>query len=167
MQSVFRHHNRILSLDLQREAEDTFVVAIDGEKQTVHAELIDPTTLRVVAGGVARTVRIVRAGKDHHVAVGGQTYVLAPEATGAAAASSGTLANPQIIAPMPGKVLQVLVTEGQQVAEGDGLLILEAMKMENRIVAEADGTVKKVNVSVGQMVDGGMLMMELDYGAAG
>jgi len=163
MQSVFRHHNKPLSVELQREAGDTFVVTIDGEKKHVHAELIDPSTLRLVVDGVAHTVRVARAGKDHHVAIAGQSYVLAPEAAGAAAAGAGTLANPQIIAPMPGKVLQVLVQEGQQVAEGDGLLILEAMKMENRIVAEAAGTVKKVSVTAGQMVEGGMVMMELEY----
>jgi pyruvate carboxylase subunit B len=64
---------------------------------------------------------------------------------------------------MPGKVLSVLVGEGQEVATGDGLLILEAMKMENRIVAEARAIVRRVHVTEGQMVDGGAILLELDY----
>lgn len=166
MQSVFRHHNRVLSVELRREAADAFVVTIDGETKIVHAELIDPTTVRLVVDGVAHTARVARAGRDLHVAVSGQAYVLTPESAGAASAAAGTLANPQIVAPMPGKVLHVLVAEGQQVAEGDGLLILEAMKMEHRIVAEAAGTVKRVHVSPGQMVEGGTVMLELEYDGA-
>jgi biotin carboxyl carrier protein len=73
------------------------------------------------------------------------------------------LASPQITAPMPSKILQVLVVEGQEVAVGDGLIILEAMKMENRITAEAAAVVKKVHVADGQMVDGGQVLIELEY----
>jgi pyruvate carboxylase subunit B len=56
------------------------------------------------------------------------------------------LAAPEIVSPMPGKVTQVLVKEGDKVAAGDGLLILEAMKMENRLTAEAPAIVRKVHV---------------------
>ena len=73
------------------------------------------------------------------------------------------LASPQIVAPMPGKVLQVLVRAGQQVAAGDGLLILEAMKMEHRMTAEAPATVRAVHVADGQMVDAGTVLVELEY----
>jgi len=55
------------------------------------------------------------------------------------------------------------VEEGQEVAEGDGLLILEAMKMENRIVAEAAAIVKAVHIGDGEMVDGGAILVELEY----
>ena len=61
------------------------------------------------------------------------------------------------------KVLQVLVELGQTVAAGDGLVVVEAMKMEHRIAAEADAVVRAVHVSAGQMVDGGAVLIELDY----
>ena len=57
-----------------------------------------------------------------------------------------------IDAPMPGKIVKVVVEEGQSVKAGDVLLILEAMKMQNEITADADGTVKAVNVVAGQNV---------------
>jgi biotin carboxyl carrier protein len=58
-----------------------------------------------------------------------------------------------ITAPMPGKILKINVTEGDNVAEGDTLVILEAMKMENEIVAGSNGKVKRISVIVNQMVD--------------
>lgn len=57
-----------------------------------------------------------------------------------------------IDAPMPGKIVKVVVEEGQTVKAGDVLLVLEAMKMQNEITADADGTIKAVNVEAGQNV---------------
>ena len=61
----------------------------------------------------------------------------------------------KISAPMPGTIINVLVTEGQKVSEGDVLLILEAMKMENEIASPIDGVIEKINVTKGQSVETG------------
>ena len=58
----------------------------------------------------------------------------------------------QVKSPLPGSVIKVLVAEGQAVKKGDTLLTLESMKMENAIMAEADGTVKQIAVTPGQNV---------------
>lgn len=60
-----------------------------------------------------------------------------------------------IDAPMPGTILKVLVKVGDTVEANQPLLILEAMKMENEVVASANGTVKAINVTTGQSVDSG------------
>lgn len=70
------------------------------------------------------------------------------EAKPAAAAAGGV----QVKSPLPGSVIKVLVSEGQAVKKGDTLLTLESMKMENAIMAEADGTVKQIAVTPGQNV---------------
>ncbi len=67
-----------------------------------------------------------------------------------------------IKAPMPGIILSVNVEEGQEVKEGDTLLILEAMKMENAIGAPKDGIVKSVLVKGGGTVEKGALMLEME-----
>jgi pyruvate carboxylase subunit B len=64
-------------------------------------------------------------------------------------------------APMPGKILRILVKEGEQVKTGQGLLILEAMKMENEIPAPKDGVVKRILVKEGDTVDTGQPLIEL------
>ena len=68
----------------------------------------------------------------------------------------------QVKAPMPGNVLDVKVSVGQQVKKGDVLLILEAMKMENEINAPKDGTVAQVTVTKGATVDSGAVLVVLN-----
>lgn len=68
----------------------------------------------------------------------------------------------EIKAPMPGLVLSIAVQDGQQVKEGDRILILEAMKMENSILVHADAVIKRVVVRPGQAVDKGQVLVELE-----
>lgn len=81
----------------------------------------------------------------------------APAAVSAPAA--GVAAGECVTAPMPGNILKVNVSEGQAVKEGDLLVILEAMKMENEIFAPCNGTVKQVLVQKGATVDTGAAMV--------
>ncbi|MYA17287.1 MAG: biotin/lipoyl-binding protein [Gammaproteobacteria bacterium] len=67
-----------------------------------------------------------------------------------------------LTAPMPGNVLATHIAEGDAVAEGQLLLVLEAMKMQHRITAPFDGTVKEVHVAEGQQVDNGALLVLLE-----
>lgn len=75
----------------------------------------------------------------------------APAAVPAAALASGEV----VKAPMPGNILKINVAPGQKVGEGDVLIVLEAMKMENEIVATKSGTVAQVAVSKGAVVETG------------
>jgi Acetyl/propionyl-CoA carboxylase, alpha subunit len=68
----------------------------------------------------------------------------------------------EIKAPMPGLVLEVSVTEGQQVHDGDRIAILEAMKMENSLFIHVDAVIKKVLVKAGQAVEKGQVLVELE-----
>ena len=76
----------------------------------------------------------------------------APAAPAAPAAKAAGAGEHSIDAPMPGKILKVLVTEGQAVKAGENLMMLEAMKMQNEILSDADATVKAINVTAGQTV---------------
>lgn len=67
----------------------------------------------------------------------------------------------EIKAPMPGLVLDISVTEGQEIKEGERVLVLEAMKMENSIMIYADATIKKILVKPGQAVEKGHVLVEL------
>lgn len=88
----------------------------------------------------------------------------APKAaeTPVSAAPSGSNGNVKVSSPMPGKIVSVKASVGQAVKQGDVLLILEAMKMENEIVSPQDGTVASINVSAGQSVEAGNLLATLN-----
>ena len=77
----------------------------------------------------------------------------------------GSMANKlikEIKAPMPGLVLEIAVADGQDVNEGDKILILEAMKMENSIMIHTNARIKKVAVIAGQAVEKGQVLVELE-----
>lgn len=77
-------------------------------------------------------------------------------ATPTAAPAAGALAAGEVItSPMPGNILKINVAQGQHVSEGDVLIVLEAMKMENEISATKSGTVAQINVTKGAVVETG------------
>lgn len=86
----------------------------------------------------------------------------APAPAAAPAAPAGAEGGIKVSAPMPGKILGVKASVGQAVKKGQVLLILEAMKMENEIVAPEDGTVATINVSTGDSVDPGVTLATLN-----
>lgn len=75
--------------------------------------------------------------------------------------SSNQSGDSSLKAPMPGRILEVLVVEGQEVKEGEGLLVLEAMKMENVLRSESSGTVKSIGVSANENVEKNQVLLEV------
>ncbi|MDN5349972.1 MAG: glutaconyl-CoA/methylmalonyl-CoA decarboxylase subunit gamma [Bacteroidales bacterium] len=68
----------------------------------------------------------------------------------------------KVTAPLPGNIMQIFVKQGDHVKRGDKLLIYEAMKMENNLLAEKDGTIKSLNVHPGDSVLQGDVLLEMD-----
>jgi len=84
-------------------------------------------------------------------------------APGAAAAMARSKPKaPQILAPMPGKIIRVLVQAGEKVEAGQGLLVVEAMKMQNEIRSPKSGTVERLLVKEGQPVNAGEILAWID-----
>lgn len=79
-----------------------------------------------------------------------------------AAAPAGTAGSVTVSAPMPGKILGIKATPGQAVKRGEVIVILEAMKMENEIVAPSDGTIASINVAVGDAIEAGATLATLN-----
>jgi len=70
----------------------------------------------------------------------------------------------QLLAPLPGKIFDVKVANGMKVKKGDLLLIIEAMKLENEILAPRDGVIKRLNKNKGESVASGESLLEFAYG---
>jgi len=85
----------------------------------------------------------------------------APAPAPAKKASAPSAGGDGVKAPMPGTILDIKVSEGQEVKSGQVLVILEAMKMENELVAPKDGVVQSINVSKGASVNSGDVLVTL------
>jgi biotin carboxyl carrier protein len=107
---------------------------------------------------VRKLAHAALVGEDWWIHIEGEVHVLTRLEPGAATEEidSGAL-----IAPMPGKILEVYVAPGQQVSAGDALLVLEAMKMEHRIQSAVDGEVIAVHHVEGDQVDAGAVLVEI------
>ena len=147
--------------------EGTFHVTIDGLVRIVDGKAIRPGTWSLVIDGRSFVVDLDQRRTGLHASVGASEVTLQVEdalhrrlaqaAGGGRAATSGE----SIRAPIAGKVVKVLVAAGDQVAAGTPVIVLEAMKMENELVAERGGTVASIHKSAGQAVDTGDLLVEL------
>ena len=116
--------------------------------------------------------------RKFQVTVNGNTYEVEVEELGAVASAPCVApvqvapvqvapvqvaqAMPKVVAPMPGKIVDVKVSVGQTIKEGDLVAILEAMKMENEIFASASGTVASVNTSAGNMVEANDVIISIN-----
>ena len=103
-----------------------------------------------------------RAGDSIRVAVGGELHEFELGGAKSGPRAGHGVASPETRSPIPGKVLKLETEVGATVAPGDPLLILEAMKMENVLVAEVAGTVKEITVRAGEMVEPGRLLVVIE-----
>jgi len=137
-------------LDISRQANGLISVLVNGKSATVIVEKID------------------RKGKEIHLRVNGQLHKTSIKEPIDQLLSNMGLdlkamqkAEP-VKAPMPGLVLKILVTPGQQINKGDALLILEAMKMENVLKASHSAIVKSIKVTERTAVEKGAVLIELE-----
>jgi biotin carboxyl carrier protein len=108
-----------------------------------------------------------REGNEHEISLSGSTVrveIVDPLAARRKRREDETSGGGTVTALMPGRVVRLLVAKGEAVRKGAGLLILEAMKMENEIVAPASGIVDEVFVAAGQTVEGGSDLLHISLG---
>lgn len=112
---------------------------------------------RVIVNGVQYEVEL-EAMNSATASAAPATPAAQPVVAPAAPVSAAPAGGEKVSSPMPGNILAVNVTNGQTVKSGDVLFILEAMKMENEILAPCDGTVSSVSVTKGQTVETAALL---------
>jgi biotin carboxyl carrier protein len=163
------HEVLVEAIDDEPGAGERFRIVIDGVERVVEARRVAPGTLALHAGDEV-TVADIDPGKNGQllVEVHGVTIPVTlvdprnklldriPVARAAAAKPS------TIHSPMPGKVVKVLCAVGDEVAAGQGLVVIEAMKMENELRAPRAAKVKTVHVKEGQAVEGQETLITLE-----
>lgn len=148
----------------------TVTVEAAGDRYTVHVgDRILQLTARWAANGRldlecdGRRLRayVAREGQRRYTSLGGEVWTLQPPDPRHARRAESGAASGGLTATMPGRVLDVLVAPGDAVHKGDTLVLLEAMKMELRIQAPADGQVSSVLCAAGQVVERGQVLVEM------
>jgi len=148
------------------------VVTIDEQPYVVQAELISPGQLQITLDNKVYTCVVAQEGNRRFVFLDGKVYELTKlEKTALAtqdlelpteSASLGEDQEGDVVSPMPGRVVKVLVKEGDPVEVGQDLIIVEAMKMENRITAPFAGRVTRIHFQEGDQVNDGMPLIDLE-----
>ncbi len=143
-------------------------LTVDGRAVTGHLHPVPHTPLsHLEMDGRVTAVALTRADETWEVQVGGRVWVVdvVDERTRRLRAMAGGDKRPAsgsvVKAPMPGMILRLEVEEGQVVTRGVGLVVLEAMKMENEIRAPEDGVVVRIHAEPGRAVEKGAPLVEL------
>ena len=143
----------------------TYKILVDGNSFLVNGQpfIVGFEEDRVLVDGTPYDVKLeegraVVGGIAHEFSVEG----LEKEKAGPRAAADVVASEGAVTAIMPGKIIRVLVTEGDQVSEGDVVCILEAMKMENELKAPKEGTIHVLHAEPGQEVEMGAVLAEID-----
>lgn len=155
MRYEFKVDNAVHSVDIEK-TRDGYRVVTNGQEYTVRILHSEPGQLMLVVGDKMQRAFWAIDGQRRWVFVDGRTIVLTlalPGSRRSHAADHGGSGEEVLRAPMPGHVRAVQVGEGDTVAKGQTLFILEAMKMEIRIQAPRSGRVKRLDVSAGQPVE--------------
>jgi len=144
-------------LDLNRE-DSRWSCRLDGKEVEVDAVLARPDVLSLRIGNQAYEVKCERVAGEMHIWVGSARFaaeVRDPRSLRGRVRAVDDHGPKKLTAPMPGKIVRVLVSQGDEVEAGAGVLVVEAMKMQNEIKSPKKGTIQKILVSGGAAVNAG------------
>ena len=159
------------TISIERAAADRYRVIVDGRAQVVDATRVGRFGLSLLFDGAnlsSREIQVSPGGVPGEVLVGidgkSVTVVVDGRRTGRAAADGGAHARGEqaVVAPMPGRVVRLLVSTGDEVVARQPIVVVEAMKMENELRSPKAGHVKEIAVKPGQSVEAGRVLAVIE-----
>jgi len=151
-------------IELNR-TENRWTCRLDVREVEVDAVLARADVLSLRIGNMAHEVKAEHVGGELHLWVGSARFavdVRDPRSLRGRSRSGDHHGPKKITAPMPGKVVRLIAREGDQVELGDGVAVVEAMKMQNEIRAPKKGTIQKILVTEGAAVNAGDVLAIVD-----
>lgn len=166
---------REVRAEIEAAGPGLYRVKLDGEEFAVSAHRTEASIYSILLGSLDEKGHVVEGGRAFEadvdvsadqvgVAIQGEHFdigaiderrkKLRNAAAGTSAGGGGELHS-----PMPGKIVKILAKEGATVKKGQGLVVIEAMKMENELACPRDGVLKSISVAEGQVVDSGALLL--------
>ena len=144
-------------LELSR-VDGRWQTRVDGHDIAIDAVLARRDVLSIIIGGKAYEIKRERTATDMHLWVGARRFAVQlcdPRSLRSRASTDDGKGPRKLLAPMPGKVVRVLLKEESPVEAGQGVVVVEAMKMQNEIKSPKKGVVRKIVASEGTAVNAG------------
>jgi biotin carboxyl carrier protein len=150
-----------------KKQEDEYLVKIDGNSYRVDSRKIGEGELSLNIKGKVFDIMINGNSRNHDVLVGPFNYHIELMSSLTVSASSQTesshiLGKAAVTTPMPGKVIKILKGPNDPVKEGEGVIVVEAMKMENELKSPKNGKISEIRVSQGKAVESGEVLMVIE-----
>jgi biotin carboxyl carrier protein len=155
------------SVEIEEISKSLYRVAIDGNEFLVDGKKTGRTNYSLIVDNRSFEIEVDNSGDEYRVLVDGRNYHvhLVDERrvrVGGGQSDIQLQGRQKVSVPMPGKVIAVLVSEGDSVERGQGLVIVEAMKMENEVRSPIAGEIKEIKVKAGEAVEGGAVLVVVE-----
>jgi biotin carboxyl carrier protein len=158
---------RLRHLDLSRSTtSDQWLGTLDGDPIEIDAHLAQPGVLSLIVQGQSFRCVLDEGPVETAIQTGGQRFLFAvedPRSLTARRRKGGASGGQQVIkAPMPGRIIRLLVQPGDEVAAHQGLVVIEAMKMQNELKATRAGKVAEIKTEAGATVTAGEVLLVIE-----
>jgi len=157
---TFKFQDEIYRVDLEEEG-DHIKVAIDDKEIPVEFTQIDPNFYSIITDNASHSIGVLKRGKTLEIFINGELYEF-ESVSGlemykkTEVAASGVQ---EIKSPMPSRVVKITKGEGEEVEEGEGVIVIEAMKMESELKSPIAGKISEVRVNEGDAVESGTVLL--------
>lgn len=167
MAFVARLGDQTYTVEIEETEKSVYRVSVDGNEFLVDGKKTGRTNYSLIVDSRSFEIEVDNSGDEYRVLVDGRNYHihLVDERrmrVGGAQSGLELQGRQNVSVPMPGKIIAVLVAEGDSVEKGQGLVIVEAMKMENEVRSPIAGAVKEIKVKPGDTVEGGAVLIVVE-----
>ena len=162
---IAKINDQDVEFTVQKQENGKLLVEIDGKETELDVKKLSDSQYSVLQGEESHDVAVISSDTQWQSFIGDKKvqFTLKDEKQIRREQSSGGTgeASGDVIAPMPGKVVEVEVKEGDPVTKGQGIIIVEAMKMQNEFKAPIDGIIQSIHVNPGDAIEGGTGMVSI------
>ncbi len=151
MTYTFKLGNRTYKVGFE-DGDGLSVVSIDQEQKEVQVVPVDRNIYSILVGNESFTVGVHKEGKKIQVFYDGDLYEI-ESVSGRNATKTDSVDGPDIVAPMHSRVVKILKKQGEKVAQGESVVVVEAMKMESELKASLAGTIKEIIAKEGESIE--------------
>lgn len=162
-----KHKEETLALAVEASGEGGFTAAIGDRRVAVAFARISEHQMRLTVDGRQTLAFVAETSDGKAVMIDGRTFLLADERAAGMRSRAGVSNGPKLVTPpMPAVVTQILVSQGQAVEKGQGVIVVSAMKMDTILSAPYAGVVTRINVAEGEKVAPKQVLVDIEPAAA-